>query len=339
MFTNFQGDTADDVWFEVATEFFKGSMERNSHSRGGPTAELLHATISVKNPLHRWIISRNPVINLAFALAEIIWIVRGRSDSLFLTFFNSQLPKFTGATEFLHGAYGQRLRGAFGIDQLESAYRALKYNPSSRQVVLQIWNPVTDLPAPDGNPRAADIPCNLCSILKVRSGKLDWLQIMRSNDLFRGLPYNLVQFSYLQEIMAGWLGLEIGQYHHLSDSLHVYEDSLRYFKKLTKVENSYEPDTIACAKEESDRHFICLEKLVENLIEKSSKPIDQLDQLPATLPTPFRNIATVLVAEATRRSESSSAAGAVIETCENKIFRDLYLRWLKRVQKTGSLGD
>lgn len=45
---------------------------------------------------------------------------------------------------------------------------------------------------------------------------------MRSNDVHRGLPYNVVQFTTLQEVMAGWLGLEVGGYHHWSDSLHLY---------------------------------------------------------------------------------------------------------------------
>jgi thymidylate synthase len=55
---------------------------------------------------------------------------------------------------------------------------------------------------------------------------------MRSNDLFKGLPYNLIQFTTLQEIIAGWLRIEVGSYNHISDSLHLYEsefqDALAY---------------------------------------------------------------------------------------------------------------
>jgi thymidylate synthase len=74
--------------------------------------------------------------------------------------------------------------------------------------------------------REEDIPCNLCSLLKVRRGRLEWVQVMRSNDLILGLPHNFVQFTMLQELMASWLGVRIGTYIHYSDSLHVYERQL-----------------------------------------------------------------------------------------------------------------
>ena len=50
---------------------------------------------------------------------------------------------------------------------------------------------------------------------------------MRSNDIFRGLPYNFVQFTSMQEILAGWLKINVGSYNHVSDSLHIYERDLK----------------------------------------------------------------------------------------------------------------
>ena len=63
-------------------------------------------------------------------------------------------------------------------------------------------------------------------MLKVRDGALEWTQILRSNDVFRGLPYNFVQFTMMQEIMAGWLNLRVGSYNQLSDSLHIYDSDI-----------------------------------------------------------------------------------------------------------------
>jgi thymidylate synthase len=45
---------------------------------------------------------------------------------------------------------------------------------------------------------------------------------MRSNDVWLGLPYDLFTATILQELMAGWLGVELGTYHHHVDSLHLY---------------------------------------------------------------------------------------------------------------------
>ena len=210
MFHAFEADTADETWRAIADEF-RGGRVAGQASRAGSTRELLHAAISISRPRERWISSRNPPINPAFAMAEIIWIVTGRNDSWFLSYFNRKFPEFVGDGPTLHGAYGYRLRRHLELDQLSRAYHTLASNPDSRQVVLQIWDGTVDLPHPDGHPRAQDIPCNVLSMLKVRENKLHWTQIVRSNDFFLGLPYNLIQFTTLQEIIAGWLEVEVGR--------------------------------------------------------------------------------------------------------------------------------
>lgn len=88
--------------------------------------------------------------------------------------------------------------------------------------MLNLWRPATDLPLDDGRPRADDIPCSVMSLLKIADGKLHWFQVMRSNDVVLGLPYNVIQWTTIQEILAGWLGVEVGEYVHHADSLHVY---------------------------------------------------------------------------------------------------------------------
>jgi thymidylate synthase len=49
---------------------------------------------------------------------------------------------------------------------------------------------------------------------------------MRSNDVWLGLPYDVFTATILHELMAGWLGADLGEYHHHVDSLHVYERDL-----------------------------------------------------------------------------------------------------------------
>lgn len=46
---------------------------------------------------------------------------------------------------------------------------------------------------------------------------------MRSNDVLFGMPCDFVQFTSMQEILAGWLDLDIGSYSHYSYSLHLYQ--------------------------------------------------------------------------------------------------------------------
>lgn len=199
----FEGDRADDIWREAVLTL-KNQGGSRQPSRIGFTRELLTATFVLRNPRERWVATREPALSVAFAIVEVVEIVNGRRDSRFLNFFNPALPLFAGRGPEYHGAYGHRLRSNFGFDQIHRAFLALQNNPESRQVVLQMWDPSIDYPNAEGAPSAPDIPCNVCSLLKVRNGKLHWTQVVRSNDLFRGVPYNFVQFTSLQEIMAGW---------------------------------------------------------------------------------------------------------------------------------------
>lgn len=62
---------------------------------------------------------------------------------------------------------------------------------------------------------------------------------MRGQDVWVGLPYDLVFTTTLHELVAGWLGAELGTYHHHIDSLHIYERDLDQAADLTNVA-SYE---------------------------------------------------------------------------------------------------
>jgi hypothetical protein len=38
-------------------------------------------------------------------------------------------------------------------------------------------------------------PAVVAAFPKIRNGRLEWMQVIRSNDIFRGMPYNFVQFT------------------------------------------------------------------------------------------------------------------------------------------------
>ncbi len=333
MIERFTGDTADEVWQQIATSFRQGDSWREHNGRGGRTSELLHVPLSIAQPTERWVVSRCPAINPGFALAEVVWIVAGREDSKFINAFYPDLAKWQGTGQTYHGAYGHRLRRRFGIDQLERAYLALKENPDSRQVVLQVWDARADLPDEHGKARSPDVPCNVMSLLKIRDGFLEWMQIIRSNDVWRGLPHNIVQFTSLQEIMAGWLGCKVGTYNQISDSLHVYVDkedahNVRSFTPLKAAPNT---DSIALPKADSDAAFRELASRVDRIIEGTSTPrdISDLARYPGA-PLAIQNILRVLAAELARRQQLLDLSQEIMEECSNPALSQLWVRWFAR---------
>jgi thymidylate synthase len=325
----FSGDTANEAWLQAAGALCQENEGRGQPSRAGATREILHAVFTISDPTQRWVVARTPPINPAFAIAEVIWILRGRNDAAFVNYWNSKLPEFAGNASHYHGAYGYRLRQHFGFDQLDKAYTALRQNPESRQVALQIWDPATDLPDEHGNPADPDIPCNVVAFLKVRNGRLEWLQVLRSNDLVRGVPYNFVQFTTLQEVMAGWLGLKPGGYNHLSDSLHLYERDYAEVASTKPINPEANTDSLGIPRDQSEVVFGGLASRAEALAKTDltkKKLADLVEGFDA--PRCFHHLLLLLAAEAARRRKWRDCADQLMRECKNPALTQVWARWL-----------
>lgn len=339
MIINFSGKSADTVWRKAARYFGNDQNTRIQPSRGGKTQELLHASFMIENSRQRWVVSRAPSINPAFALAEIVWIMNGSQDAVILNHWNPALPKFAGNTATYHGAYGFRLRKHFGIDQLSKAYLALKNSRDTRQVVLQIWDPKSDFPDDNGKPVSADIPCNICSVLKIRNNKLEWLQILRSNDLFRGVPYNFVQFTTLQEIIAGWIGIEPGAYNQISDSLHIYEKDKRHLLNQNFYKAEKNVDSLSKPKTKSESLFAEIFSRMQFMIKPGLSQNDFYDLAFLGLDEPaFQNMLFVIAADSARRKSWKSMPDEFMVNCTNPVYKQLWENWKRRkLKKIGSV--
>jgi thymidylate synthase len=327
---SFQGQSANEVWRQAAIAARDESIALKQASRAGDTRELQDALFSIEDPRQRWISSRLPPMNPAFAIAEVVWIVNGRNDSAFLNFWNPGLPKFQGEGETYYGAYGWRLRHAFGFDQIEQAYHALRDNSETRQVVLQIWDPRLDLPMEGGLPRSKDIPCNVCSMLKIRGGCLEWTQIMRSNDLIRGFPHNVVQFTYLQELMAAWLRLDLGHYTHVSDSLHVYENQISDLNILGDDLAEASTDHWDLNFADTMMVFAAMALAMDKMRESNSEAV-LLDVSRAShLPQQAKNMLLIAGSDAARRNGWPEAARTTMMECTDPLLVRLLELWYKR---------
>ncbi|MEJ5125007.1 thymidylate synthase [Comamonas sp. MYb21] len=333
MFNIFDANTADELWRKAFIELNSEKLELEC-SRLGPMRELLHCSLHLQDPKQRWVLSRRPAINPAFAIAEVVWILLGKNDSGFLNFWNPLLPKYAGSGQTYHGAYGHRLRSHFGFDQIERAYSILESNPESRQVVLQIWDSQSDLPLANGISRDADIPCNVMSMLKIRSQKLEWLQVMRSNDIFLGTPHNFVQFTSLQEVISGWLGIQMGSFVLVSDSLHLYEknfDQCTFTDVITEAKNN---DSLALSRTDFVKILPILEDCMNRMQLAELKPKQLLRFIETLeLPSGWANYMYIAGADAARRRSWKDEASAIAEKCSNPALIQAWSAWLERCQE------
>lgn len=328
MIEHIDGKTANEVWKKAVRQLL--NQEKLINGRNGNVFELLHTFISIENPRQKWIYDRIPPISIGFALAELVWIMNGEDHSEIINYWNPNLPKFAGTGNVYYGAYGKRIRSHFGFDQLEKAYYALQNVPESRQVVIQIYDAKKDFPINNGEPRNEDIPCNICSLLKVRNGKLEWSQIMRSNDILLGMPYNFVQFTGLQEILAGWIGLEVGSYNHYSDSLHLYcrDRGKIGIGNEKEIEN---PDSLSLEKSESEKIFKEIYARMTALRDEhiSGKEIFSLSQLESEYPA-YNNIMLMIAAYVAKKYHDNDLVGELVGKCSNNAYIAMWNRWSDR---------
>ncbi len=329
----FAGQSADIVWQQAATELIDRPDYAHS-GRNGDTREILPCVLRIKDPRRRWILSRRPPYNPAFGLVEFTWIITGNNESGVLNYWNPELPKYSGQGANYHGAYGYRLRCEFGLDQIKRAFDVLTNSPETRQAVLQIWKPDIDMPKGDGRPVSEDIPCNVMSLLKVRNSRLHWTQIMRSNDIMLGLPYNIIQFTMLQEVMAGWLGCELGEYFHLSDSLHMYERDADAFLVEPTASSATERGDFSLSYEKSEELFASIYEdlrvvaggnrdegqLWETFARESKKNCSRCDLT--------RDMMVVIGSDAARRHGFNKLAHELAESCIDLDLRRAAMAWL-----------
>lgn len=113
-----------------------------------------------------------------------------------------------------HGAYGPRASGSV-FDVVDLLHR----DPDSRQAVITLYDSRRDL----NRPKLYDVPCTVAIQFLARRGVLDMWVMMRSNDVWRGTPYDFGQFVLLQSAIAQGLGMGLGTYTHSAGSLHLYD--------------------------------------------------------------------------------------------------------------------
>lgn len=197
-------------------------------------------------PCERVLFEEKRDANPFFHLFECLWMLSGRNKVSDLNRYVSNFGERYADNGVIHGAYGHRWRHALGFDQLDAAVRRLRENPDDRQCVIQMWNAAIftdDMGYGEASDDLCggwkDRPCNTHVYLRVRSDpvtragdlcidqRLDLTVCCRSNDIIWGAyGANAVHFSFLQEYLAGRIGVEVGVMYQVSNNWHGYTEVL-----------------------------------------------------------------------------------------------------------------
>lgn len=202
---------------EFFARSFVGHGVRVLESRDGPTLEATSPVTTVYgHPCQRILFDPVRNANPFFHFFETLWMLAGREDVKWLSYFLGDIAKYSDDGKRYHGAYGYRLRG-IDHDQIGWVIRHLHEDPNSRRATLSIFSHLFD------HRPSKDIPCNTTVSFSLRAGRLHMTVFCRSNDMLWGAyGANVVQFSTIQELIAACLGVQVGTYTQISNSFHVY---------------------------------------------------------------------------------------------------------------------
>lgn len=199
--------------------------------------ELSPALIQINKPEERCLVIPYRNNNIIQTIAETLWVLGGRDDIGYLSKYLPRANWFSDDGETWRGAYGKRLRGWFGgTDQISKVLDVLRGDQFSARAVMVIFDPEEDI-----NLKYKDVPCNNWIQFSIRDNKLNMYVTLRANDLIWGFSgINFFEWSVLQEMLASWLDVEVGQYYHFTGFLQLYK---RHFKRAKfMVENKLDSD-------------------------------------------------------------------------------------------------
>jgi len=206
--------------------------------------------LTLTNPLARFCTLKNRKQNVALTVAESIWIMSGMNDLDELPgHYAKAIYNYTDDGKSYRAGYGPRIRffnetkaqyyirhqertaflsrGVGYSDQLRFCIEQLKKDKFTRQAVITIHDPNKDDFDLNGNLLSTkDTPCTRSVQFMCDSeGKLNCYVHMRSNDILHGMSViNVAEFTFLQQIIAQVCGLPLGQYFHIANNFHYYDD-------------------------------------------------------------------------------------------------------------------
>lgn len=214
---HFEVPTVDDLMLVAVKALLSEGIHINP-TKGGCT-EIAATTFELANPRAR--VSRSASRGRLFsALGELCWYLSGSNRTEDIAYYVNFYRKLD-EDGVIFGGYGPRLFSFDGANQVEYVIRTLRDAPFSRKAVIQLFD------HQDVTEDHADVPCTCTLQYLLRNGRLSAITYMRSNDVFRGLPHDIFCFTMLQELIARSVGVELGPYHHMAGSLHMYDDDAR----------------------------------------------------------------------------------------------------------------
>ena len=203
--------------------------------RGLKIKECLNVVMELTNPLNNLFKCDDKSLTLATAYLkkEISLYLAAKNDAKLFATASPFWNKIKNDDDTVNSAYGHLIFNPSlndGRSQFDWAYDCLKLDKDSRQAIIRFNHTGHQYSG------VKDFVCTFIMIFHIRNNKLYATVSMRSNDIFKGLAYDLPSFTIFQYLMylklkEIYTDLELGTYTHISHSLHIYESDFDLCEK------------------------------------------------------------------------------------------------------------
>lgn len=222
----------DEIYQSLLYDIVNSGAREVNQRTGHETAALPGMSFSIDLEKDGFPLLQLRKIPIKIFVAEQVWFISGaRKPDDFLRNFTKIWDDFTNPGDVVTVAYGYRWRKHFGRDQLGKLIKLLQTDPSSRHGVIVTWDPSSD---GLGGTSKSNVPCPYTFTVNIIAGRLNLLNVVRSNDMILGFPHDVPGFAMLQMILAQKLAVRPGIYTHTIANAHVYDSHYEAAQTMIK---------------------------------------------------------------------------------------------------------
>jgi len=184
---------------------------------------------------------------------ELLWYLRANKQDKTIVKHAKMWAELVNDDGIVNSNYGHYVFGQTGTrwfeanwqNQFDNVIKTLTDDKDSRRASIMILNSSHLFMV------TKDVPCTYSMNFRIRDNKLNMSVHMRSQDAMFGMGNDAPAFSMFQEMIyivlrdTTYPELQLGAYHHICDSFHVYE---RHFEMLEQIISGDKFQPIVCPK-------------------------------------------------------------------------------------------
>lgn len=212
--------------------------------RGMEIKEIQNLVLELTNPYSNLFTNQVRSVPLKYLCGELYWYFTGNRTTEFISkyakFWEEISSKDGFGREIANSAYGYMLfeRGKPFFTEWSWALQSLQQDEDTRQAIMHFNTPQYM------KRNVKDFPCTMDGVFQIRNHRLSFTVHMRSQDVIKGLTYDLPFFSMLQQNMLILLNsgrdkfsqLTMGSLTLFVNSEHLYQSDYELARKMLLTE-------------------------------------------------------------------------------------------------------